>query len=451
MTDQGHQAASPPAPPRALRRTALVLIAGVGLTWSGWFFWSRHRPPLPEIDVSNANPSLATAIGRAVDAVRQEPRSGDRWGLLGMILLAHQYNLEAADCFRQAETWAPDDSRWPYYGAQACFKIYPTRAIALLKRAVACDEREPTIRLFLGELQMEQGEWDDAERNLTQVLTDRQYEPWGRLRLAQIALGRGDVQLALTEADRAEAGAVPIKALHVLRAEIEFRMGNAPAAEREREKANALPSLKWPDPHMAKVEALKEEVLPQLARANELSAQGHGRAAIVMLEKIVDANPQSIPARLSLARAYLDQKQWHAAENASRQALSLHPDDAIALNYLGFSLGSQGQLAQAVETYKLSVASNPQNADTHYELGSCYFRLGNKKAALESLKNAVRLRPNLANGWRELGQLLAKEDDGEALLCFRRAVELAPEDELARRLLNDSVKRQKPSHSHDSK
>ena len=41
------------------------------------------------------------------------------------------------------------------------------------------------------------------------------------------------------------------------------------------------------------------------------------------------------------------EKQWEAAEAASRQALALKPDDVVALDVLGFALGKKGQLEQA--------------------------------------------------------------------------------------------------------
>jgi len=84
---------------------------------------------------------------------------------------------------------------------------------------------------------------------------------------------------------------------------------------------------------------------------------------------------------------------------------------------------------------------NPGNADEHYQLGYCSYRLGKKSEAVEAFQTAVRLRPNFANGWRELGQLLAERNDPEATTCFRRAVELAPEDGKARSLLEDAQKR----------
>lgn len=427
--------------PRRLWRMAFLLLVAMGLAFAVWFSFFREQPRLPKIDLSNASPQLAEAIAEASTDVRRHPRSADAWGRLGMVLLAHDYFPEADECFFQASRYDPRAAEWPYLSAQACSKIDPTRAITLLERAVALREEEPTFRLLLGELLLEQGRLDDAEKNLAEVLKSDQQRAWGHLRLAQVALCRNEPAQALKQAQLAEQAQPTVKAFHVLLAEIHFRLGDTKAAERERQESLALPAEKWHDPYMEQVERLKVEVVPRLAQAHQLSAQGQAQEEIMVLQEIADSNPSSAPARISLGQAYARFQQWGPAETAARQALSLKPGDAIALDLLGFCLRKQGQLQQAVECYRKSLELNPQNADAQYQLGYCYYRLGKKPAAVVALRTAVRLRPNYADAWRELGQFLAEANDAEAIACFRRAVELAPEDEAARRLLEDTVKR----------
>jgi cytochrome c-type biogenesis protein CcmH/NrfG len=54
----------------------------------------------------------------------------------------------------------------------------------------------------------------------------------------------------------------------------------------------------------------------------------------------------------------------------------------------------------------------------------------------------VRVRPQYAAGWRELGRLLAGQGrDAEAVTCLRQAVELDPTDDEPRRLLREVTQR----------
>jgi tetratricopeptide (TPR) repeat protein len=432
--------APPSASRRQLRRLVTLAVAAalaVGL-WFAWQTWIAPKPPLPAVDLTNAHADLVTLIRDAEDRVRGNPRSPNAWGRLGMVLLANEYYPEASACLVEAAQRDPGTASWLYLDAQACFKIYPIRAITLLEQAVALDEDDPMFRMLLGELLLEQGRLDDAERHLLRAVESDSLRPWSQMRLAQIALRRGQAPQALQYARLAQPHIDDAKVLHVLLSEIHFRMGEATAAEREQQRSLNLPLRRWPDPHMEAVEQLKVTTLPMLARAGN---------DIDTLEAIVRAHPESAPARIQLALALMSQQQWPAAAAAAQEALKINPNDAVALNVHGAALRKQGLLDEAVAAYKKSIDVNPQNAVTHYELSNCYYQLQQKPAALDALKTAIRLRPNYANAWRELGQLHANDNDAEAVACLRRAVELAPDDALARKLLDEAQQRLEKARS----
>ena len=414
----------------------VVLALVLGLAW----FLSRERVTLPIIDTSNAHAELVKVVKEATEAVQENPRSADAWGQLGMVLLAHEYYQQASECFIQAAKRDPKNMLWLYYDALTCFRVYPNRAIGLLEKAVAINELDTAIRLLLGDLLLEEGRLDEAERHLTQALTKEEHQPWAHLRLAQLALRREKLPQALEHAQRAEQGfraSSDFKGLHVLLAEIHFRMGEEKAAEQEHQKALNLPALKWPDPHMEKVDRLKVDVLGHLAQAKTLSPQEE----IAGLEALVRTHPQSVPAYVTLAQAFEKRQMWDSVAAASSQALKLNPDDAVALNLLGMALSQQGRLADAVDIYKRSVQRNPQNADTYVQLGFCHYQLKDKEAAKDALRHAVRLRANFAKAWLVLGQLYAEENNPDALVYLRRALELSPDDATVRKSLDDAQKR----------
>jgi tetratricopeptide (TPR) repeat protein len=453
MSNPGPHDVRPPAPtPRRFIRWGIGLGAVVGLAFALGLIWFafRERAVLPEIDTANAHPELVKVVKEASEAVRENPRSAETWGRLGMVLLAHDYYPQASECFIQAEKRDPKNALWLYFDAQACYRIYPDRAIGLLEKAVAVDELDATFRLLLGEILLEDGRLDDAERHLAHALKDEQHRPWGHLRLAQLSLRRGQVPQALDHAKLAEQGlrvSGDVKAAHVLLAEIYFRLGDEIAAGQEYQKALKLPTFNWPDPHMEKVERLKVEVLGQVNQAKRLSPPEE----IARLEELVRANSQSVPAYISLAKAYEKQQMWDSVEAASSQALKLNPEDAIALNLLGLALSQQGKPAEAMDIFKRSVQRNPNNADTYVQLGFCYYQLKDKAAAKDALRHAVRLRANFGKAWLVLGQLYAEDNNPEALVCLRRALELSPDDATARKSLDDAQKRFSKSEPAPSK
>src|SRR5437016_2969458 len=92
------------------RRLFLVLILS-GLIVTGgfvWLVWLHDPPPVPpDIDLVEAEPEVAKVIEEARAEVVKSRRSGEAWGHLGMILLAHGKSKEAGQCFAHAQRYAP--------------------------------------------------------------------------------------------------------------------------------------------------------------------------------------------------------------------------------------------------------------------------------------------------------------------------------------------------------
>ena len=153
-----------------------------------------------------------------------------------------------------------------------------------------------------------------------------------------------------------------------------------------------------------------------------------------------------------------------------RAALQMRPDFALARNNLGTSLRELGQLGQALQAYRSAVALDPNLAMARSNLGAMLVDQGEPAEGLTHCQEAVRLEPNspaalnnLGNAYRALERWgeaqavydealrlpnLGRERSGElaqvhanrglalflegkhadAYACFRRAVELAPDD-----------------------
>jgi tetratricopeptide (TPR) repeat protein len=78
----------------------------------------------------------------------------------------------------------------------------------------------------------------------------------------------------------------------------------------------------------------------------------------------------------------------------------------VQLNALGYRLLQLGRIADAIEIFKLNVATYPRSANAYDSLGEAYMRSGDREAAIGSYRRSLELNPrsrNAAEMLRKLG------------------------------------------------
>jgi tetratricopeptide (TPR) repeat protein len=124
-------------------------------------------------------------------------------------------------------------------------------------------------------------------------------------------------------------------------------------------------------------------------------------------------------------------KKWPAAEADLQLALRLSPDQALVLNYLGYSWIDQNRnLRQGLALIEKAVRQKPDDGYIVDSLGWAYFRQGNFKEAAKHLERAVELRPedpvlndHLGDAYWRVGR------EREARFQWDQALTLKPEPE----------------------
>ena len=89
--------------------------------------------------------------------------------------------------------------------------------------------------------------------------------------------------------------------------------------------------------------------------------------------------------------AVLDkQKRFADAESAFRQVLVKEPDNAPALNYIGYMLAERGErLNESVDLLKKALALEPENGSYLDSLGWAYYKSDKLDLARENLERAA--------------------------------------------------------------
>jgi tetratricopeptide (TPR) repeat protein len=191
------------------------------------------------------------------------------------------------------------------------------------------------------------------------------------------------------------------------------------------------------------------------------------RAEHVLKQMIIDV-PNCLPAHFHLARVYRRTEEYDRALYHARYTLKLSPTEPNACLNLGLIYELLGRDERAKFYYKKELSRNPANAetlwnigrlyfkghrwldaskylracfetsfkfemeDTIYKLGFCYYKLRDLKSYIEVFASYVRINPNAAWAFANLGHaLLDAKDYKGAVLRLSRASQLGVKKNIA--------------------
>ncbi|MHB8302627.1 MAG: tetratricopeptide repeat protein [Acidobacteriaceae bacterium] len=131
-------------------------------------------------------------------------------------------------------------------------------------------------------------------------------------------------------------------------------------------------------------------------------------SAIDQAEKLGTSRQEM--ALIDFLRGALQERQKHldAAERQFRQALSLDPDNALALNYLGYMLADHNmKLDEALQFVQHAVKLDPENGAYLDSLGWVRYKMGQYALAEQVLQKAATLIPTDPTVHDHLGEVYA--------------------------------------------
>jgi protein O-GlcNAc transferase len=115
------------------------------------------------------------------------------------------------------------------------------------------------------------------------------------------------------------------------------------------------------------------------------------------------------------------------AENLYRQILTQHSDCADALHLLGVLCAQRGRSAEALENIRKAIRLHPNVPGFHINLGNVLLAAGNAGHAAEAYREAISLQPNNAVYHNSLGTALsALGRFGDAIESYRAAIAIEP-------------------------
>lgn len=175
----------------------------------------------------------------------------------------------------------------------------------------------------------------------------------------------------------------------------------------------------------------------------DLLRKSRPQDALAVYTRALGALPDD--SRLLYARALLavDQGDFAAGERDLRRVIELKPDDAEAMNALGYTLADRqdsGKRGEALELIQRALKLKPDEPAIIDSMGWVRYRMGDIDASLESLRRAFAKQPD-ADIAAHLGEVLwVKGDHDEA----RRIWDQGRKKDARNKTLLEAIKRLVP-------
>ncbi len=303
-------------------------------------------------------------------------------------------------------------------------------AEAASRLAVAQAPESVAARRQLAGLMVRAGDTRGAETLIEQGLRAAPASPVLQQTLVNIVRQARGLDAALMVADRLGAQAAAQPAGRMQRGDLLY------GAQRPQDAANAYAE--------AFAQAPSSALAIRLAGA--LSAAGKPNDASAALRTWLQREPQDDAAELMLSQLDIAANRMADAERRLSEVVARRPDDAVALNNLGWLIGQRGgdeaaSRARALAERAYFLAPNPDTADT---LGWILARAGLPSQAVALLRQAAAAQPpdrrdpasayRLAFALREAGE---REEALALLGPIMAASPSFPEKAEAERLLAD--------------
>ncbi|MEO5332184.1 MAG: tetratricopeptide repeat protein [Magnetococcus sp. YQC-5] len=353
---------------------------------------------------------------------------------------------KSMEYFRRAKQQAPDQLE-PILALGAALQELnrPKEAEALYRDFLLRDPDNETIHTRLGRLLLNQ---EDRSAALDEFRTITRLSPGSvqaRLTTALILLSQRNYEEALQElrmADAARPG----------NSGVAFYIGQSlEALERNKDAKAAYEPIKPGDPfyieaqvRLAFIDASEKRGKEAIARLQEVIKNQPARIEVLLALTVILLQEEEYTAVVEAAShglnlapdqtrflfnravAFDKLKRWPEAEQDLQKYIGKNPDDAHALNYLGYTWADRNEKLEA--SYQLiSKASQlaPSDGFITDSLGWVLFRMNRLEESLSKMREAVRMEPKDPTIREHLGDVLAASGrTREAMIVWQQALEL---------------------------
>ena len=344
----------------------------------------------PEQDLA---PNLRILVDRTVKEAQSDPSNPARHGKLGMVYEANGLNDAAARSYANAEQLEPDNPSWPLHRAICRFASGDVEfARTLLNKVLAKQNNFAPAWYWLGSVEIKRGEIDAAMQAFVNAQRFAPEAVPARVGIADCLIRQKDYQGAVDRLKSIVAQTKGYGHAHFLLGMAYRGLGKKQLAMRHLQRGLDSQPIPLDDPVSV-----------------EVRKYGQGIAAII--DKAITAL-ETDPAR---------------AQQILENGRKLFPKEVSLLNNLATTYSLAGNHAKAMEVLAEALEYEPLNYRTHVNKSLFCRRQGKLRDALEAANEAIRVAPQVADGYIEKARILIEgQDRKSAAAPLQQAALLVP-------------------------
>jgi tetratricopeptide (TPR) repeat protein len=375
------------------------------------------------------------AIALLEKAVEDSP---ELYGTLGQVYQDAGRWTDAARAYEGAVEERPQSLPLRSQWAMALLNAgEPQRAREVLEQGGVGNSRNQRALYLLSETQRRTRDFAAAEVTARRLIALDPRALLGPRQLVQILLDQDEHQKAVAVAEpivgpRLKAADAADMRSDTFR-ELSFDLATAYERLSQHDKAIAL---------LRQAQALmSSEPMVDIRLARSQQESGKSDDAIRTMQAAVTKFPTVPGVKLSLGSTLERARKYNEAESVFRQLIADDPNNANALNSLGYMFADRGQkLEEAVTLVQRALQIEPNNGAYLDSLGWAYYKQNRIDLAEAPMREAAKLLPDVSVIQDHLGDVLARRGlHQEAVDAWQKALD-GDGDDVTRSDIEDKIR-----------
>jgi tetratricopeptide (TPR) repeat protein len=170
----------------------------------------------------------------------------------------------------------------------------------------------------------------------------------------------------------------------------------------------------------------------EFTRGRESLSKKSQKDAIAYFRRAILIHPEFFEAHLLMGMAFMDLRNWPAAESAFQRALEIKPENAAALFALGEVYWREKRLKEAEQTLLDGLKLEEKNWHGYFTLGRLYWDSEQVTKAAGAIGHTLQLKPDFAEAHLLAGNILLRLGQPQrARVEYEEYLRLAPKGEYA--------------------